>query len=151
MTSRPKQENSLLATPVYYYVCKLTLDLLQIMDGEDLEMLWESPSVSTVSPADPTLDGITSQGPSSIDLDEQLQDIVAKMTDDVCNVSADDRPSCESMTCGDDADAESDLGAPFNFSDSDNEVRIGMSQTPLHNVCTVILYMHSFIIVFVGA
>ena len=94
------------------------------MDGEDLEMLWESPSVSTVSPADPTLDGITSQGPSSIDLDEQLQEIVAKMTD-VCNsqvVSADERPSCESMTCGDDVDADSDLGAPFNFSDSDNEV-----------------------------
>lgn len=96
-----------------------------MMDGEDLEMLWESSSVSTASPADP-LEGIISRGPSSIDLDEQLQEIVAKTTEDACNsqevVSADDHPSCESMTCAVEVEADADLGAHFNFSDSDNEV-----------------------------
>lgn len=95
-----------------------------MMDGEGLEMFLESASVSTVSLADPALEGITSRGPSSIDLDEQLKEIVPNATEDssqeVNVVPDDDRDSCESMTLGDEVDP--DALADFSWSESGDEV-----------------------------
>ena len=96
------------------------------MDSESLEMLLDSASVSSVSLADPALEGIASRGPSSIDLDEQLEEIVANTTEDMPNrrkvIPDDDCHSCESVTLGDEAEPYGDLGANFGWSESDNEV-----------------------------
>lgn len=55
------------------------------MDSESLEMLLDSASVSSVSLADPALEGLASRGPSSIDLDEQLEEIVVNTIEDMHN------------------------------------------------------------------
>ena len=62
-------------------------------------MLLDSASVSTVSLADPALESLASHGPSTIDLDEQLEEIVANTTEDMNNcqevIRNDDCHSCE--------------------------------------------------------
>ena len=96
------------------------------MDRESLEMLLDSASVSTASLADPALEGLASRGPSSIDLDEQLEEVVANATEDMHNsrevIPDDDYHSCESVTLGGEAEPYGDLGANFCWSESDNEV-----------------------------
>ena len=97
-----------------------------MMDSESLLMLLDSASVSTASLADPALEGPASRGPSSIDLAEQLQEVVANATEDMHNswevIPDDDCHSCESVTLGDEAEPYGDLEANFSWSESDNEV-----------------------------
>ena len=100
------------------------------MDGEGIEMTWESASASTVSLADPALEGITSQGPSSVDLDEQLKEIVDSM-DHSQEVAS--NASCGHVTCEDEDDM-TDPNALFSFqSESEDEVECCMYLSTYYN------------------
>lgn len=102
------------------------------MDGEGIEMTWELASASTVSLADPALEGITSRGPSSVDLDEQLKEIVDRM-DHSQEVAS--NISCGHVTCEDeDEDDMTDPNALFSFqSESEDEVECCMYLSTYYN------------------
>ena len=101
------------------------------MDGEGIEMTWELASASTVSLADPALERIISRGPSSVDLDEQLKEIVDGM-DHSQEVAS--NASCGHVTCEDEDEDDMTDYALFSFqSESEDEVECCMYLTTYYN------------------